>query len=140
MLKAELSTRNLDLLIFIRDLDGLETETVKIKQRNNWFKKLSNYTKAKCLFLLNIYALEALIIADITTFNSLYGSASNFKGNPMKVKKPKEELISMTRKLPKKYTVSQNPEIFDALRISVLQNNCRYFNDFLTKMDAHRKM
>ena len=86
-----------DFIIYIRDLDDLETNKEKIEQRKNWFQNLEKCTIGKGIFLLNIYELEALILADIACFNKYYGTKIPFKGDPMLKKMPKEFLQEKTQ-------------------------------------------
>ena len=66
-----------DIVIFIRDLDGLETDTdfkEKKAKRQEYFTKSKSVVDKKALYLLNIYEIEALILADIEAFNAFYKS------------------------------------------------------------------
>lgn len=52
-------------------------------------------------------------------------------GNPMFKTKPKEYLKAQTRKSRKKFEVSENPAIFEKLRIETVIKNCPYFKTFI---------
>lgn len=133
LLKIELKDAAYAVVIFTRDLDGLETETQKIQDITKWFEDL-DFTNTGIL-LLHIYELEALILADISTFNRLFDTRLNFTGNPMYQKEPKEYLKERTRKCRRKFDVSENPVIFKYLRIEELIRNCLYFKDFIKAFD-----
>lgn len=135
LLKIELKSSTYHIIIYTRDLDGLETETDKIENVSNWFNDLDALSKSTGILLLNIYELEALILADIDTFNSLFGTRINFRGNPMFKREPKEYLKTQTRKCRRKFNVSENPLIFKNLRIEALIKNCPYFKEFITTFE-----
>jgi hypothetical protein len=80
--------------------------------------------------LINIYELEALILADIATFNKFYGTSINYSKNVMHHKEPKEFLIQKTAKNKKTYSESHCPEIFRHLDISIIRQKCIYFREF----------
>ncbi|MBC7554948.1 MAG: hypothetical protein H7257_13335 [Taibaiella sp.] len=54
-----------DIVLFIRDADGVATETNAISKCKDWFHRMSADLKSQNILLLNIYELEALIFADI---------------------------------------------------------------------------
>ena len=81
--------------------------------------------------MLNIYELEALIFADIETFNKLYSTSIKGNRDVSYIERPKEELKEKTRKLKKKYFESDCPKLFKELRIDIVSKNCAYFKTFL---------
>jgi hypothetical protein len=95
LLKSELQTKTLDVLIFIRDLDGFESEDDKIQNRMRWFNENKVYFDGPSLFLLNIHELEAIFFADVDSLNKLFKLKLKFK-NPVFVVNPKEELKRVT--------------------------------------------
>lgn len=117
-------------VLFIRDADGIVTEKQKIQKVHEWFAKLNAIVGKKGLLLINIYELEALILADISTFNKLYGTTIKFSGNVMYQTKPKEFLIQKTSKNKKKYSESHCPDIFKVLDFDLVVKNCNYFKNF----------
>lgn len=133
ILEKELLTNPCKFVVFIRDLDGLESETDKIKEKQQWFAEFKHYKND--LFLLNIYELEALILADITTFNQLYNCQIKFTSNPMFKTDPKAFLKTKTYHLSKKYHESHASEIFKHLNIQTLIEKCAYFKTFITHFD-----
>lgn len=134
-LEIELETRAYDYVIFIRDLDGLETEKARLNSRIKWFNDLNKVCNKKGLLLLNIYELEALILADIEVFNKEYKVSIPGVGNVMFKKQPKEFLILKTAKSKRKYSESHCPGLFKKLRVPQLTANCKYFKDFIGKLD-----
>jgi hypothetical protein len=137
LLKIELKANHYPIIIYIRDLDGLETETRKKEKVVKWFNELNALHKKNGILLLNIYELEALILADIEVFNSLFGTRINFTGNPMFKAEPKKYLKVQTRKSRRTFEVSENPAIFKKLRIETVIKNCPYFKTFI--IDFERK-
>jgi hypothetical protein len=135
-LKVEFELSNPNLVIFIRDLDSHEKDKVKIKERENAFSYSNNIIRNKGLFLLNIYELEALILADIDVFNKEYGCSIEKHPDPMKVKEPKEVLYTATHKLKKSFNVSHNPHLFNLLNFDRIKSNCRYFSTFIEDFNA----
>lgn len=135
-LLVEFKDYNPHFIVFIKDADALPTEKDKIKEVINWFNKLNGYVDKRGLLLINIYELEALILADIDNFNKLFGTSIQFSKNVMYQKEPKEFLILKTSKNKKKYTESMCPEIFENLNIDTVLKNAPFFeqfyNDFLT--------
>lgn len=129
-LKIEFEDYNPDYVLFIRDADALPSESTKIKTVVDWFKKLNAVVGNRGILLINIYELEALILADIDTFNKLYGTSINYSNNVMYQKEPKEFLIQKTVKNKKIYSESHCPEIFSHLNIGILKQNCTYFKEF----------
>lgn len=120
-----------DVILYMRDLDGFRTQTSKIEELNNWYNKLNEEFGGNGLFLLNIWELEALILADIDTFNKNHKTSHQFKGDPSMQSRPKETLQRITKDSRKKYTVSRSPEIFNQLDINTVERNCVYFRQFL---------
>ncbi len=122
-LKSEIITKRLDYLILMRDLDGLQSEVGKVEIRNNWFKKVTNGTSKKCIPFLIIYELEALILADIATFNKIYKTKYQPKGNPKFQKDPKGLLKKLTARPKKTYHESHAADIFQKINHQELIKN-----------------
>ncbi len=138
-LKAELSGDAVDMIIFIRDLDGLPSEEQKLRKRREWFDKFNVIVQKKGIFLLNIYELEALILADIETFNKEYKVNIRNVGNVMYKVKPKEFLVQKSAGQQKVYEERHCPELFRRLRYQVLVNGCLYFREFSEQFVARIK-
>ncbi len=130
-LKIEFSTKKPDYVLFIRDADAIFTETNKIKARSRWFGKMLSAVNDKGILLMNIFELEALILADIETFNKIFSVNINYAKNVMYEKDPKEFLIQKTFKSQRTFSENDCPEIFSKLSVDQVCKNCRYFRDFL---------
>ncbi len=137
LLEAEIENNpNISAIIFIRDLDSDENDKTAREARLRWFEKLRKPLPRKTLLLLNVYKLEALILADIETFNRLFQTSIQFKGDPMAQKNPKEFLEHQTRRSKRKFTVSENPEIFRHLNFEQVKQKCRYFKEFVQSLES----
>ncbi|MFK7979490.1 MAG: DUF4276 family protein [Saprospiraceae bacterium] len=122
-LNSEIENKNIDLIILVRDLDGLSSETEKIRRRNQWFSKIEKGAKKKCIRFLIIYELEALILADITTFNKIYKTKYQPKGKPKFQKDPKGLLKKLTARPKKTYHESHAADIFQKISHQELLKN-----------------
>lgn len=133
-LRIEYESHKPDVVVFIRDLDALETNKKQLEIRKNYFTEFNSVVNKKGIYLLNIFEIEALILADITSFNEQFKSEIMFTTDPMLQEKPKEFLIENT-KHPNKYNESKNPKIFEKLNIDILLK-CRYFKTFYENFEA----
>ncbi len=130
LLKSELEADPLDNVIFIKDTDCMPSETAKIKEVEKWFAKLNKLSGNIGVLLKNIYELEALIFADIETFNRLYKTTIKDDKNVHFIKEPKELLKEKTRKGKKQYKESDCPVLFTQLRYDIVKANSTLFRDF----------
>lgn len=130
LLSKEFAYSELDIVIFIRDVDGLHTEDAKIKKVEDWFNLLNKVVSLKGILLMNVYELEALILADINTFNKLYKTDINYSANVIYKEDPKGYLKSKTSKSRKKFTESHCPDIFAQLNFDLLLKKSSYFKNF----------
>jgi len=130
-LRSDLEAETFKSILYIRDLDGFGSEEVKVKKAKSWFSELNDQFGNNGTLLLNIWELEALILADISTFNSDYKTNYNFKGDPAMQSNPKEILVRITKGMRKQFTVSHCPRVFNLLNIDVVEKNCGYFRQFL---------
>jgi hypothetical protein len=80
MIKSELQSFDYHIVIFSIDLDDLETVGTKIRQKQEWFAKFDSL--GKNLLLLHIFEMEALILADIATFNQIFKTQIKFVADP----------------------------------------------------------
>jgi hypothetical protein len=129
MVRLEYYSEMPDIVIFIRDLDAVQGQKhykENLKRRKEYFQKMAKVTEDKALPLLNIYELEALILADIARANKFYGTSAIFEGSPMLQNEPKEWLQKAC-----KYKTSDMGDIFKKLRIEVVAQNCAYFAEFI---------
>ena len=121
-----------DVIIFIRDLDGLENDNKAKRKRQEIFSYSNRIVDKTGIHLLNIFEIEALILADIDVFNNRYGCELSGFVDPMLLPMPKEVLIVGSKG---KYNESHNPEIFQLLNFDIVKSNCRYFAGFIKKFD-----
>lgn len=123
--------------IFSHDLDGPESNDSLKREKKKIFegvkKSLSNL--GQLLYLLNIQELEALILADIETFNKEYRTTLKFS-KPEAKKDPKEFLEQKTEKAKKQYQESHCPELFAKLNPDTVQAKCAYFKAFIQDLKA----
>lgn len=132
--KDEIGEHKPEIIIVIRDLDTHENDAVKIAARHLWYRNLVTENIGKSLLLLNIYELEALILADIKTARAFYNAPKlTFTGNVMAQKEPKEYLKQKTND---KYQVADCPELFLKLDFDTVKRNCTYFRNFISDFEA----
>jgi hypothetical protein len=139
-LEIEYKSKKPDWVVFIRDTDCIVTEKNKIKVKENWFKNLLPAVNNYGLLLLNIYELEAMILADITTFNRLYGTSIQYKKDVMYQKEPKEFLKTKTKNAKKKYEESHCPDVFAQIQFETVIANCKYLKEFVTHFKTKLKI
>ena len=130
-LRIEYQTQKPDIVIFIRDLDAVLPDKKKHNERKDYFTNFNSVVDKKGIYLLNIYEIEALILADINTFNKEFNVSIKSVTNVMSISEPKEYL----RERAKKYNESKNPEIFEKLTFGKVKSNCDYFNKFINDFD-----
>ncbi len=82
--------------------------------------------------MLNIYELESLILADINTFNEIYGIGIEEAPNPMLIEMSKELL---KEKSNGNFRESDNPEIFKKLDLEKMKTRHKAFAIFCNKME-----
>lgn len=129
-LRIEYESKKPDLIIFIRDLDSLLPNKDKVSERKAYFTSFNRVVDRNGIFLLNIYEIEALILADIKVFNRIYNCDIQEIENPMEVEGPKEYL----KQFSNEYSESQNSDIFQEIKIEKACG-CKYFGDFITEFD-----
>lgn len=134
-LRKEYEIEKPDIVIFIRDLDALENDVEQLEIRRKYFRESNSVVNYKGIYLLNIFEIEALLLADINCFNGIYQTDILEIADPMKIEQPKEFLKLATQKASKQFNESHNPEIFDLLNFDLLKDNCRYFDAFAKNLD-----
>lgn len=120
------------IVIFIRDLDGHETNKSQLELRKKYYTDFKSIVDKQSVYLLNIYALEALVLADLETFNEHYSTSVVYSGDPMHQEKPEVFLKEQSRY---KYKESHAPELFLKLDFEKLKN-VRYFERFITEFET----
>jgi hypothetical protein len=130
-LRIEYETQKPDIVIFIRDLDAILPNRKKLYERKDYFTSSNRVVDKKGIHLLHIYEIEALILADINTFNEIFKVDIKNVDNVMKISEPKEYL----RERASDYNESKNPEIFEELVFDEVLSNCEYFSRFINNFD-----
>lgn len=135
ILKDEIKQKKIDLLILVRDLDGLTSEKKKINTIENWAEKIQKQLTINPQLFIVIFELEAFILADIETFNKIYQLKYQLKTSPKFQSEPKELLKQITRKAKRKYKESDTPEIFQQLNFQKVYQNHKGENSFQSFID-----
>jgi hypothetical protein len=135
ILQAEFDSKKHKFIVYIRDLDGFKSEENKISKMQSWFKALDKQLHGNGILLLNIWEIEALILADIAAFNKHYKTSLQFGANPMFKEKPKEFLMKHTYKGNKQYRESDCPELFKQLDFDKVVSKCAFFKEFIEQFD-----
>ncbi len=135
VLRIEYEEQKPDLVIFIRDLDSLEGDKKAKRKRQEIFSYSNRIVDKSGISLLNIFELEALLLADITTINTYYGTAIPTFADPMSVDMPKEVLANATRHSGNVYQESHAAVLFGLLDFDTVKKNCRYFSRFINKLE-----
>lgn len=120
-IEAEMAINKLDYVVCMRDLDALPSEVEKIRLKQEWFRKLE--VEDAGFFFLVIVEAEAMILADIETFNKKYDVHLSAIPSPLLKEKPKEFLKQHTSKSAKKYQESHALEIFKVLNFEKVYTN-----------------
>ena len=131
LLRIEFENQKPDILIFIRDLDGTINKNTALADRKTFFRDFNRVVNKKGVLLLNIFEIEALLLADIQTFNTYFNSNIEYLEDPMEKENPKEFLKDNC----KKYDESFNPEVFALLDFDIVYNNCKYFKGFIKRFE-----
>ena len=132
VLPIEIEKHNLDAVLFIRDLDTEMNRT----ERQTWFKEMNAAIDVESVFYLAEMELEALILADIETFNSHYGIKGQYNGNPKTAADPKKELRKRTEKAKRKYDENHALEIFKKLNFHIVYKKHSGNNSFQAFIDT----
>jgi hypothetical protein len=123
LLKMEFDKENLAKAILVRDADEVISDSIlqKKHKRDKWFKQANQTIDEKGILFLAVYEMEALILADIDTFNDMYNLAAKAIGNPMKIEDPKAVLKKLSAKAKRGvYKEQDAPEIFKRLNFKTV--------------------
>ncbi len=136
ILRREFEVEKPDLVLFVRDLDavkGMPEYAANMKFRKSNFSAFNRIVDKRGLLLLNIYELEALILADLEVFRAMYEVKVEITDRPQDIPDPKGLLQHAAKG---RYNQSHNAEIFKQLRPEIVSNNCDYFRKFLGKFEG----
>ena len=141
------------LIIYIRDLDVLESDKEKIAKRKAVFKKRNDRVAKKAILLLIVVESEALVLADIDGFLQ-YLLIQKLRREPTLTQEQRETFIQGNKDLlahisdpmresdPKgtlidafDYNEGKMPSIADYLRLDIVAKNHRGFGQFLKKFN-----
>lgn len=131
--------QSFDKFIIIRDLDGILSESHKVKNRDDWFKKVNQGIDGSGIFYLAIAETEALLLSDIETINKKYGIKLTQYPNPINIADPKKELKTETGKKSKNpYEPNHCGDIMQAITFQKVFDNHkgeRSFQAFIKELD-----
>lgn len=130
--------KSIDKFIIVRDLDGILSESDKVKSRDDWFQKLNQGIDGNGIFYLAIAETEALLLSDIETINKKYGTKLSQHANPIKIADPKKELKTKTEKSKSPYEPKHCGDIMKEINFQkVLDNHKgdRSFQAFIAELD-----
>lgn len=131
-LRIEFESQKPDVVIFIRDLDSILPNKLKLYERKNYFTTSNSVVNKRGIHLLHIYEIEALILSDIDTFNKRYKTNIGKIDNVMSISEPKEFLKNAS----KNYNESHNSDIFNDLDFDKVLE-CAYFKKFIKNLDKY---
>ena len=134
LLPIEIQKNQLNALLCLLDLD----KEAKRNERNLWFSTIQKGVSVNSIFYLAVMELEALILADIETFNKIYGIKRHYPKNPKFEDDPKGKLRVWTEKGKNKYDENHAEEIFKKLRFDVVykkHSGDDSFQEFIDKFE-----
>ena len=130
--------KSIDKFIIVRDLDGILSESDKVKSRDDWFQKLNQGIDGNGIFYLAIAETEALLLSDIETINKKYGTKLSQHANPIKIADPKKELKTKIEKSKSPYEPKHCGDIMKEINFQKVLNNhkgYRSFRAFISDLD-----
>ena len=119
MIPTESRKHKLDAVLCLFDLD----EEAKRLKRTAWFKIFQKGVVLKSIFYLVVMEMEALILADMETFNDIYGIKGQYVKDPKQQENPKKVLKDKTSKAKRTYHENDAVEIFKQLRFDIVRKN-----------------
>jgi hypothetical protein len=143
LLPATKDKYKLDALLCMLDLDtDLAT---KWAERRKWFTEISKGTNLKSVFFLAVMELEALILADIDTFNKIFTTSVKYTNNPKAEPNPKAKLRTWTErsKAKRQYAEKDALEIFKKLDFETVYKKNKgedSFQAFIDNLDKQFKV
>ncbi len=138
-LRKEFELEELDYVLYIRDLDTLISDKVKLNFRKNRFRRFSKVVNKKAIFMLNIVEIEALVLADFDTFKACKNQPELYFENiqAAEIENPSDYLEQNTS-----YQKDELSKIIPLLNLETVKENHKHFKAFLTeflKMIGQRK-
>ncbi len=123
--------KEIDAVIFMCDLDNES----KRDTRNQWFATIQKGISFKSIFYLAVMELEALILADMDTFNGIYGINGQYSKNPKFESDPKQVLENRTNKTKRKYDENHATAIFTKLNFDIVYKRHKDEDSFQAFID-----
>ena len=135
--QSEKENENYECFIIVRDLDveRKEKDKDKINKREKWFKNVSQILFQESFFFILIYELETLILCDLDTANSYFGSEITISELPIKINNPKEFLANKTKNAKKRYDTSHAKTLCAELDFYKLYENHQGKHSFKSFVD-----
>jgi hypothetical protein len=112
LLPTEIRKHRLDAVICTHDLDNHQ----KLPHIQKWYQALDKAVNRNCILYLAVMEMEALILADVETFNELYSVSIQYKKNPKHETNPKRYLMDKTNKAKRTYHENHAEDIFSQMR------------------------
>jgi hypothetical protein len=131
-LEAEFREEKPDSVVLIRDLDALKSDNKKLQARRKWLTSLNKVCKDSCILLLNIYEIEAWLLADTTPINSRYAINVSSYDYPETIVQPKEELQRLTNR---QYSEYYCRELIPKLNVELLKAKLPQYQQFSQKFE-----
>ncbi|MGL5888515.1 MAG: DUF4276 family protein [Bacteroidia bacterium] len=133
-LEIDFRTQKPILVIVQRDLDTPPSNSKQRKIRDEYFQQVNGIVNKLSIPLLHIQEIEALILADTTSFNKRYKVNLNYTRNPEHQDKPKEFLKSKSGR--KGYIEAHAPELISEIDIEKVRKKLNYFDNFLNQFET----
>lgn len=125
-----------DVVVVTRDSDAPATDRPQQLKRQEFFNKMNRGLEGKGIYLLNIQAMEALIAADIRSFNVRYKCVCVVPTDPMTIADPAKFLKAATRPGQPHYDEGHCADLLGQVEYEEVVANCRYFAAFDEKFAA----
>ena len=125
-LKLSFKREKPDFVIVIRDLDKDDNKI----QRKVFFEQCQTTTNDNAIYLLFVYMLEALALADFSAVCNFYSINKNTISINKKARNAKEELRNAFS-----YTESDMRGLVEVFDINTLQQNYGVWADFLSRFE-----
>jgi hypothetical protein len=118
-----------NFVLYIRDLDDDISNRVKLDFRLQNFDKIAQKLPQKAIFMLNVYEIEALILADFESLKTVFHLKTDYDSDTASsTQNPKEVLNTF---LPK----AKNTDLFTLINIERVAQNHRFFAAFLIEFE-----
>ena len=133
VLRKEYEVEKPSLVVFIRDLDALQSDKAKVKTRKEWFTSLNSVCDNNGLLLLNIFEIEAWLLADTSALNQRFNVSINAYDTPENIVEPKELLIKLTKN---SYSEHHCRELIPLLDVELLKAKLPQYQKFSEAFEA----